>query len=248
MPVYDNEAQTWRLSHSICCKDTLDMGVLHTGNRPKSHRMVQVLVVVLSTVSISLAAFATMSSILPLHQSFHEVRRHSPKRQIATTGSTGSVVTLRNGSTFAYTNPFGGTWDSQSGSFSARAQSWSPALNEPWDWNTNKTYGVNVGGWLLTEPFITPELYLPYQNSNPRAVDEYTLSQALGDRLGQVLTNHYETFITEQDFAAIAAAGLNWVRIPVPYWAIDTVEGEPYLEGVAWNYMLQAFGESLRQV
>lgn len=57
------------------------------------------------------------------------------------------------------------------------------------------------------------------------------------------MVNHYETFITEEDFANIAAAGLNWVRIPVPFWAVETVQGEPYLKGVAWNYMIQAFGE-----
>ena len=115
-------------------------------------------------------------------------------------------------------------------------------LSQPEAFN-RQTYGVNVGGWLLTEPFIVPNLYLPYQNSNPRAVDEYTLSQAMGNQLATLMTQHYETFITEQDFANIAAAGMNWVRVPVPYWAIDTDGGEPYLEGVAWNYMLQAFGE-----
>lgn len=40
---------------------------------------------------------------------------------------------------------------------------------------------------------------------------------------------------TEQDFAAIAGAGLNWVRISVPYWAIEVWPGEPFLEGVCWK-------------
>lgn len=44
---------------------------------------------------------------------------------------------------------------------------------------------------------------------------------------------------TERDIAQIAGAGLNFVRIPVPFWAIETVEGEPYLEGVAWKYFLK---------
>lgn len=86
-------------------------------------------------------------------------------------------------------------------------------------------------------------MYLPYQNATPRAVDEYTLSQALGDDLAEYMINHYETFITEKDFADIASAGLNWIRLPVPFWMVETVESEPYLEGVAWNYMIQAFGK-----
>lgn len=72
------------------------------------------------------------------------------------------------------------------------------------------------------------------------AVDEYTLSLNLGDSLESKLRAHYDTFITEYDFAAIAGAGLNWVRIPIPFWAIETQPGEPYLEGVAWEYFLKA--------
>ena len=39
----------------------------------------------------------------------------------------------------------------------------------------------------------------------------------------------------------IAGAGLNWIRLPVPYWAIEKLEGEPYLEKVCWKYVLKAF-------
>lgn len=159
----------------------------------------------------------------------------------ATTGGNGSVITLSDGTTFVYTNSFNGTFASAPGDFSARAQARSPALDEEWNWNDDKTFGVNLGGWLVTEPFITPNVYMPYQNATPRAIDEYTLSQALGDDLADYMTNHYETFITERDFADIAAAGMNWIRLPVPFWIVETVEEEPYLEGVAWNYMIQAF-------
>lgn len=40
---------------------------------------------------------------------------------------------------------------------------------------------------------------------------------------------------TEQDFARIAGAGLNWVRIAVPFWAIEVQEGEPFLAYVSWK-------------
>lgn len=63
------------------------------------------------------------------------------------------------------------------------------------------------------------------------------------------MEEHYKTFIvsqlrmtegsadlqTERDFADIAAAGLNWVRIPIGYWAIETQGDEPFLEGVSWK-------------
>ena len=46
---------------------------------------------------------------------------------------------------------------------------------------------------------------------------------------------------TEQDFAEIAGAGLNWIRLPIPYWAIETWPGEPFLAKTAWKYVLLAF-------
>lgn len=46
---------------------------------------------------------------------------------------------------------------------------------------------------------------------------------------------------TEKDFAAIAGAGLNWIRLPIPFWAIQKYDNEPFLEGVAWKYVLKAF-------
>jgi len=40
---------------------------------------------------------------------------------------------------------------------------------------------------------------------------------------------------TEKDFAEIAGAGLNWVRIPLAYWAVEKADDEPFLEGVSWT-------------
>jgi glucan 1,3-beta-glucosidase len=38
----------------------------------------------------------------------------------------------------------------------------------------------------------------------------------------------------------IAAAGLNWVRLPIPYWVIETYPGEPFLARTGWTYFLKA--------
>jgi hypothetical protein len=45
---------------------------------------------------------------------------------------------------------------------------------------------------------------------------------------------------TEKDFADIAAAGLNFVRIPIGFWAIDAINDEPFLVGTSWKYFLKA--------
>ncbi|KZT27908.1 glycoside hydrolase family 5 protein [Neolentinus lepideus HHB14362 ss-1] len=162
---------------------------------------------------------------------------------LVVTGGGGSTVTTDNGTTFTYQNSFGGYWywdPNDPFNNGARAQSWSPALNETFHWGVDKIRGVNIGGWLVTEPFSIPSLYEKY----PQAVDEWTLSEAMANDTGSgglsQLNEHYETFITEEDFAQIAGAGLNFVRIPLPYWAIETRGDEPYNAKVPWTYFLKA--------
>lgn len=53
------------------------------------------------------------------------------------------------------------------------------------------------------------------------------------------MKEHYDTFITEEDFALIAGAGLQWVRLVFGFWAIETIEGEPFVEGLSWQYVLK---------
>ena len=63
-------------------------------------------------------------------------------------------------------------------------------------------------------------------------VDEYTYTQTLGQsEASSRLTNHWNTWITQDDFNQIAAAGLNHVRIPIGYWALAPLDGDPYVQG-----------------
>jgi aryl-phospho-beta-D-glucosidase BglC (GH1 family) len=163
-------------------------------------------------------------------------------------GRDGATVTKEDGSTFTYTNKFGGYFivdPANPFNDGARAQEWNPALNETFRYGVDKIRGVNIGGWLNTEPFISPALYEKYLDADPRAIDEWTLSAAMRADTSagggiQQLEQHYATFITEEDFAQIAAAGLNHVRIPLPFWAIETMGNEPFLKGTAWKYFLKA--------
>ncbi|EJD38716.1 glycoside hydrolase [Auricularia subglabra TFB-10046 SS5] len=166
-------------------------------------------------------------------------------------GRNGDEVTMEDGSKFVYKNEFGGYFiDDPENPYNngARAQQWSRALNESWDYGNDIIRGVNLGGWLVLEPFISPALYEKYMDGALVQQDgsEWTLTQAMradrtpGGGIEQLL-NHYKTFITEKDFADIAGAGLNWIRLPIPYWAIDVWEGEPFEPRVAWDYCLKAF-------
>ncbi|PLW14722.1 hypothetical protein PCASD_18765 [Puccinia coronata f. sp. avenae] len=107
------------------------------------------------------------------------------------------------------------------------------------DYGTQKIKGVNIGGWLVTEPWITPSLY---EVGNPAVVDEYTLCQTLGrDEAGRRLRAHWDSFYTEEDFHVIKSYGLNHVRIPIGFWAFDISEGEPYVQGQL-EYLIRAVG------
>ncbi|KAM3557915.1 hypothetical protein MY1884_004256 [Beauveria asiatica] len=121
---------------------------------------------------------------------------------------------------------------------STQANDKVPALNKPWGKYTDlPARGVNLGGWLSLEPWITPSLF-DYPLSMG-IIDEATLVTYLGDKAASTLEKHYSTFITEDTFKAIAAAGLDHVRIPFSYWAVTTYDGDPYLFRTSWRYLLR---------
>ncbi|KAF2418666.1 glycoside hydrolase [Tothia fuscella] len=96
-------------------------------------------------------------------------------------------------------------------------------------YGAEKVRGVNLGGWFVLEPWITPSLF---DALDIAAVDEWTYTATLGkDEARTRLSNHWNTFITQSDFSAIAAAGMNHVRIPIGYWSITPNDGEPYVQG-----------------
>ncbi|GAA6061970.1 hypothetical protein JCM10212_005214 [Sporobolomyces blumeae] len=102
----------------------------------------------------------------------------------------------------------------------------------------NPVRGVNLGGWLVLEPWITPSLFLA--SGQESIVDEYTFCQGLGKaEAARRLKKHWDTWIVEKDFAEIASLGLNHVRIPIGFWAFDVRAGEPYVSG-QWPYLLKA--------
>ncbi|KAJ7632162.1 glycoside hydrolase [Roridomyces roridus] len=139
------------------------------------------------------------------------------------TGTDGSTITADDGSTFTYTNSFQGSWY------------WD--ANDPFNNGAQAQSCVNLGGWLVTEPFIVPDLYQTMQNRSTTSgtiIDEWTLVEAMqadtaNGGISQ-LENHYKTFITEQDFMQIAAAGLNFVRIT----------SRSFLPNTSWTYFLKA--------
>lgn len=79
---------------------------------------------------------------------------------------------------------------------------------------TTRLRGVNLGGWLVLEKWITPSLFEGLQ-----AFDETSYCVELGEaEATRRLHHHWKTFITRDDFAWLAEAGINAVRLPFGHW------------------------------
>ncbi|KAF2720500.1 glycoside hydrolase family 5 protein [Polychaeton citri CBS 116435] len=99
-------------------------------------------------------------------------------------------------------------------------------------WGHETVRGVNIGGWLVLEPWITPSIFQKYPFSQG-IVDEYTLCNNLGrDACYDVLKPHWDSWVTKADFVKIKKSGFNVVRVPVGYWAYDN-SNSPYASGAA---------------
>ncbi|KAF1953043.1 glycoside hydrolase [Byssothecium circinans] len=125
------------------------------------------------------------------------------------------------------------TWDDN-----VQANSDVPNLQKPFEYGKMPVRGINVGGWLNMEPFITPSYFEKY-GVRDGIVDEWTLCTKLGTKCKETLEKHYATFITKSSFAAIRDAGFDHVRIPFGYWMVQTYDNDVYVPQVSWRYLLR---------
>lgn len=90
--------------------------------------------------------------------------------------------------------------------------------------------GINVGGWLVAERWMTPALFKGVEGGG-----ELALSRELGvAEARKRLTQHRDKFITEKDFKDIKQLGFDFVRLPIGYWLFDGtddfIDGEHYID------------------
>jgi len=81
--------------------------------------------------------------------------------------------------------------------------------------NSNTSFeGVNLGGWLLVERWMTPSLF-----EGTDAEDEYSLMQT-SKGLSRI-KKHRDTYMTEEDWRWLAEHNIAHIRLPVGYWALE---------------------------
>eukprot|EP01001_Neometanema_parovale_P006336 NODE_2703_length_1360_cov_47.224737_g2568_i0.p1 GENE.NODE_2703_length_1360_cov_47.224737_g2568_i0~~NODE_2703_length_1360_cov_47.224737_g2568_i0.p1 ORF type:complete len:386 (-),score=25.44 NODE_2703_length_1360_cov_47.224737_g2568_i0:136-1293(-) len=121
---------------------------------------------------------------------------------------------------------------------------WQTDADDWWE-QRPQMRGVNLGGWLLTERWMNRDLYALVEKEFDKHIpDEWTLCETLGaERAAGFMQRHRDSFITESDFAEIAALGLNAVRLPFHYTALEAHEGTPFvpaLDGSGVPYLQRA--------
>lgn len=83
-----------------------------------------------------------------------------------------------------------------------------------------KLRGVNIGNWLVLEKWMEPELFQGVEGEDELAF----VTDLPEEESKRRLKEHYETYVTEQDIAFLAEAGVNMLRIPIPYYIYGDVD------------------------
>jgi glucan 1,3-beta-glucosidase len=100
--------------------------------------------------------------------------------------------------------------------------------------------GVNIGGWLVLERWMTPSVF-----EGTDADDEWHFIQSKGAK--QRIQKHRDTFITEDDWQWLSENNIQFVRLPVGYWALQ--DDGPFLSAAShldWAFrMAEKYGISI---
>ncbi|CCM05837.1 uncharacterized protein FIBRA_08073 [Fibroporia radiculosa] len=108
----------------------------------------------------------------------------------------------------------------QSSAYTSGAHTPMPAIptNTPFPTSTDlyrhrKQRGVNLGSWFVLERWIAES---PFRSAASPAQSD--LDVARGADAKAVLEHHWDTWISESDWAWIVERGINTVRIPIGYY------------------------------
>lgn len=122
------------------------------------------------------------------------------------------------------------------------------ALNVTYTGERPAIRGVNLGGWLVMEPWITPQKFQDALDLTgyDAMYDEWTIQEQLtkkfdADYAKNWMNQHYEEWVTQDDMQRLKKMGITHIRIPVGYWMVDVADDEPWVTG-GWDYLLKAMG------
>ncbi|KIY63331.1 glycoside hydrolase family 5 protein [Cylindrobasidium torrendii FP15055 ss-10] len=91
-----------------------------------------------------------------------------------------------------------------------------------------KVYGVNIGSWLVLEPWMLPKEWASMggemcDDCTKCIMSERALTKAYPDTADELFQAHWDSWFTAADVAALQDAGINTVRIPLGYWLVEAL-------------------------
>ncbi|OCH93675.1 glycoside hydrolase family 5 protein [Obba rivulosa] len=90
----------------------------------------------------------------------------------------------------------------------------------------DKIQGVNLGGWLVLEPWMLPAEWEAMggqqcDDCSQCIGSEFKFAEAYPNTVDEQFAKHWSTWFTQDDVNQIASLDLNVVRIPLGYWIVE---------------------------
>ncbi|KAI0249698.1 glycoside hydrolase family 5 protein [Lactifluus subvellereus] len=92
----------------------------------------------------------------------------------------------------------------------------------------DKIYGVNLGSWLLLEPWMLPNEWVAMggeicDKCSTCISSEFDFAKAYPDTVDEKFAEHWSTWFTQDDVNTLKKAGINTVRVPLGYWIVEAI-------------------------
>lgn len=104
----------------------------------------------------------------------------------------------------------------------------------------SKIRGVNLGGWLVSEPWMMSQEWSDMDCvTNGACQSEFDCVSKLGQsKADTAFDRHYKNWITTSDVQKIHDVGLNTIRIPMGYWIYrDIVDSSEHFPNINLKYL-----------
>ncbi|KAG1830478.1 glycoside hydrolase family 5 protein, partial [Suillus subalutaceus] len=97
-----------------------------------------------------------------------------------------------------------------------------------WAGQPTQIYGVNLGSWLVLEPWMLPQEWLDMGGQSCAQCSsciatESSFARAYPDTVDAEFAQHWDTWFTQDDVNTLKAAGINTVRVPLGYWIVEAL-------------------------
>jgi aryl-phospho-beta-D-glucosidase BglC (GH1 family) len=95
--------------------------------------------------------------------------------------------------------------------------------NQAWAHQHNYQAGVNLGGWLVIEPWMFDQP--PFASAGAEQDVVSSLRRVSDSHAISTMRNHWGEFVDDQTLNLLARFGITHLRIPVGYWILDAPVG-----------------------